>query len=112
LASQVLEESRRLNILAADLRGDKATRDAAEEGCYRPRAAAAVSTSSNLFNRNRWINESDVLVFDDAHGAEHYISDMWTDSAHVSKQKELYGSLLASLRPGFSDPQIRSILTK
>ena len=112
LAGQVLEEAKRLKIPAADLRGDKTTRDAAEEGRYRTRTAVAVSTYSNLFNRKPVINESDVLVFDDAHGAEQYISDMWTVSAHASKQRELYGSLLAALRPGFSDQQIRSILTK
>ena len=112
LAGQVLEEAKRLKIAAADLRGDKDTRDAAEEGRYRTRAGIAVSTYPNLFNRWAVIKEADILIFDDAHGAEHYVSDMWTVSASASRQKNLYGSLLAALRPGFSDSQIRSILNK
>ncbi len=112
LAGQVLDEAKRLKMAAADVRGDKDSRSAAEEGRYRTRAAIAVSTYSNLFNRRPVIREADVLIFDDAHGAEQYVSDMWTVSASASKQKELYGSLLAAMKPGFSDSQIRSILSK
>jgi superfamily II DNA or RNA helicase len=111
-AGQVIEEVTRLHIAAADVRGDKTTRDAMEEGRYRTRAAIGVYTYSNLFNRWPVIREADVLILDDAHGAEQYVSDMWTVSASAARQKELYGSLLAALKPGFSDSQIRSILNK
>lgn len=112
LAGQALEEARRLSIAAADVRGDKESRKPAEEGRYRTCAAIAVTTYSNIFNRWPAIREADVLIFDDAHGAEQYVSDMWTVSASASKQKELYGSLLAALRQGFSDSQLRSILNR
>lgn len=112
LAGQALEEAKRLKISAADVRGTKDSRDPAEEGRYRTGAAIAVTTYSNLFNIKPIIRESDVLIFDDAHGAEQYVADMWTVSASASKQKDLYGSLLAALRPGFSESQVRSILNK
>jgi superfamily II DNA or RNA helicase len=78
LAGQVLNEGARLGIQCADLRGTKDTRNPTEEGRYRTAAAVAVSTYSNLFNINPVLRDCDVIIFDDAHGAEQYDADMWT----------------------------------
>src|SRR5260370_2421098 len=112
LAGQVLDESKRLGIPCADLRGTKDTRSGLEEGRYRTGEAIAVTTYSNLFNVNPVLRESDLVVFDDAHGAEQYVADMWTVSANMTRDKDLYNSLLAALRPGLSESQIRTILDK
>ncbi len=112
LAGQVLLEGARLGISCADLRGAKDTRSAAEEGRYRTGAAVAVSTYSNLFNINPVLQDCDVVIFDDAHGAEQYVADMWTVSANLSKDADLYNSLLSALRPGLSESQVRSLLDK
>lgn len=112
LAGQVLTEAKRLGLPCADLRGTKETRSASEEGRYRTGDAIAVTTYSNLFNINPVLRETDLIVFDDAHGAEQYVADMWTVSASAAREKDLYNSLLAALRPGLSESQIRSILDK
>jgi len=112
LAGQVLEESKRLGIPCADLRGTKDTRSGLEEGRYRTGEAIAVTTYSNLFNVNPVLRESDLIVFDDAHGAEQYVADMWTVSASMTRDKDLYNSLLSALRPGLSESQIRTIVDK
>ena len=112
LAGQVLEEAKRLGISAADLRGTKDTRSSLEEGRYRTGDAIAVTTYSNLFNINPVIRESDFIALDDAHGAEQYVADMWTVSANSAKEEDLYNSLLAALRPGLSESQVRTILDK
>jgi hypothetical protein len=112
LAGQVLEEAKRLKIAFADVRGTKETRNAAEEGRYRTGAAVAITTYSNLFNINPVIHEADVIVFDDAHGAEQYVADTWAVNASASKFPELYNSLLAALRPGLTESQVRSVLEK
>ncbi|HXJ39634.1 MAG TPA: DEAD/DEAH box helicase family protein, partial [Bryobacteraceae bacterium] len=112
LAGQVLEEAKRLRVSTADVRGDKERRDKSEEGRYRTGEATAVTTYSNLFNINPVIRESDVIIFDDAHGAEQYVSDMWSVSVSSSKQKALFGTLIAALRPGFTDAQTRSLLSR
>ncbi len=112
LAGQVLIEGSRLGVSCADLRGARDTRNAAEEGRYRTGAAVAVSTYSNLFNINPVLRDCDVIIFDDAHGAEQYVADMWTVSANASQDANLYNSLLAGLRAGLSDSQVRSILDK
>jgi len=112
LAGQVLTEAKKLSIACADLRGTKETRSASEEGRYRTGTAIAVTTYSNLFNINPVLQECDLVVFDDAHGAEQYVADMWTARADTAKNEELYNSLLAALRPGLSDSQVRAILDK
>jgi DEAD/DEAH box helicase len=112
LAGQVLEEAKRLGISAADLRGTKDTRSSLEEGRYRTGDAIAVTTYSNLFNINPVLRESDFIVLDDAHGAEQYVADMWTVSATSTREEDLYNSLLAALRPGLSESQVRAILDK
>lgn len=112
LAGQVLEEARRLKLPVADLRGTKETRSPSEEGRYRTGSAVAVTTYSNLFNINPVLQETDLLVFDDAHGAEQYVADMWTVSVSSSRHQALFHSLLNALRPGLSPGQVRSILDK
>jgi hypothetical protein len=112
LAGQVLAEAARLGVACADLRGTKETRSSAEEGRYKTGSAIGVTTYSNLFNSNPVVKEAEFLAFDDAHGAEHYVSDMWTVSADLAKEESLYNSLLAALRPGMSESQIRSVLDK
>jgi hypothetical protein len=112
LAGQVLAEAKRLSIPCADLRGTKETRSASEEGRYRTGAAIAVTTYSNLFNIKPVLQECDVLVFDDAHGGEQYVADMWTVGAKAVDDQALYNSLLAALRPALSDSQVRAILDK
>lgn len=52
LAGQVLAEAGKLGIAAADVRGDKNSRSAAEVGKFLTAGAVAVSTYSNLFNRS------------------------------------------------------------
>jgi hypothetical protein len=83
-----------------------------EEGRYRTGDATAVTTYSNLFNIKPVLRESDFIVLDDAHGAEQYVADMWSVSASHSVDPEFYNSLLAALRPGLSEPQVRTILDK
>ena len=112
LAGQVLTEVSRLNIKGADLRGTKASRDVAEEGRFRTRAGIAVTTYSNLFNVNPVIQECDLLVFDDAHGGEHFVADMWTVNVRRSTERGLYDELLTSLRSGLSEGQMRAITDK
>ncbi|HXP83107.1 MAG TPA: DEAD/DEAH box helicase [Bryobacteraceae bacterium] len=105
LAGQVLEESKRLGIAAADLRGGKATRDAAEEGRYRTRTALGITTYSNLFNIKPVLQDPDVIVLDDAHGGEQYVTSTWTVIASKMEEPALYHSLLAALGPGLSESQ-------
>jgi hypothetical protein len=109
LAGQVLLEASKLGISTADLRGTKATRDQTEVGRYLTGNSVAVTTYSNLFNAKPIINGAEILVLDDAHGGEHYVSDMWSVGVGSKNDGPLYSSLLAALRPALSDAQFSEV---
>ena len=58
------------------------------------------------------IKDAELIICDDAHGAEEYVSDMWTVSASIFNNVALYESLVAGLRPGLSESQMRVILDR
>jgi hypothetical protein len=110
LAAQVLTEAGQIGVPVADLRGDKSTRSQAEVGKFLTTSAVAVSTYSNLFNTNPVIKDCGLLVLDDAHGGEHYVSDMWTVRVDSSDNPAEYSALIAALRPALSASQLSEIL--
>jgi len=110
LAKQVLREANNLGIDCANLTGTKETRDAGEVGRYTTGHAIGVTTFSNLFNVNPVVQDSNVLVFDDAHGGEHYVAAMWTVRIGAEDNKGIYQDVLAALRPSLSDSQYRVVI--
>jgi len=109
LAMQVLNEAEKLGFECADLTGTKKTRHVAEVGRYQSGKAVAVTTYSNLFNSNPIIQPSRLLVFDDAHGGEHFVSDMWSVNIQDDNNSDVYGEALTVLRPAISDSQYQMI---
>ena len=109
LAGQILDEAANLGIDCADLRGTKDTRSAAEEGKYLSAQAIGVTTYSNLFNVNPVIQSSDVIVFDDAHGGEQYLANMWTVRISSREHNDIYTEVVTAIRPALSDTQYSTI---
>ncbi len=109
LAAQALAEGIRLGIPVADLRGDKLSRDPAEVGRFLTKDAVAVTTYSNLFNVNPVIKDCGLVVFDDAHGGEHYAADMWTVTVDADKHPAVYSTLLTALRGSLSPAQFSEV---
>lgn len=110
LAGQVIAEAKRLGISVADLRGTKNTRNPAEEGRFRTRAAIGVTTYANLFNVHPVVRDCELLVCDDAHGAEQSVADMWTVSVKKADHPGVYASLIADLRASISESHLEAIL--
>ena len=109
LAKQILREAGRLGLDCADLTGNKDTRKAAEVGRYNIASAVGVTTYSNLFNVNPVIQPSDVLILDDAHGGEHFVSEMWTVRIEAGEHVQLYRDVLTALRPALTESQLRIV---
>lgn len=109
LAKQVLKEAESLGIDCADITGAKDTRDPSEVGRYKAGRAIGVTTYANLFNVKPVVQTSDVIVFDDAHGGEHFVSDMWSVRIRTDEYRELYTNILTALRPVLTDNQYRNI---
>lgn len=109
LANQVMEEAERLGIEYADLTGSREQRDRGEEGRFLNRQAVGVTTYSNLFNVNPVVDEPETLIFDDAHGGEHYVSDMWSARIRADDHPDEFNSALAAIRPMLTDAQFRRV---
>lgn len=109
LAKQVLREAEKLGIECADLTGSKDTRDASEAGRYTMGRAIGVTTFSNLFNVKPVVQASNILVFDDAHGGEHYVAALWTVKIDAEENGKVYSDVLTALRPSLSESQYRVV---
>lgn len=110
LASQVIEEARRLSISVADLRGSKERRSGIEEGKFLDCSTVAVSTYSNLFNVNPIINQSETLILDDAHGGGEFAASMWTVRVSSDEYRDIHEDLLAVLTPLMTETQVAELL--
>ncbi|MEX2374115.1 MAG: DEAD/DEAH box helicase [Dehalococcoidia bacterium] len=109
LAHQALSEASKLGLPAADLTGDRDHRSAAEVGRYARAEAVGITTYSNLFNANPVVQASNVLVLDDMHGGDEYVSQRWTVRVSRMELPSLYDELRLELRPGLSSTQWRKV---
>ncbi len=109
LVGQVIDEAQRLGIVCADLRGTKNTRNPAEEAKYKQHSAIGVTTFSNLWNINPVVKGAGVLILDDAHGGEQFVSSMWTVSVKRYLDPDLFNDLLQALSPAMTEAQIKAI---
>lgn len=109
LARQIIKEAENLGIEYANLIGNKNIRDRGEEGRYKSGEAIGISTYSNLFNINPVIQESDVLILDDAHGGAKHVINMWSVSIKRKNFSQIYDDVLHELRSGLTDSQYRIV---
>lgn len=57
----------------------------------------AVTTYSSLFNTNSFFKDAGVIIFDDAHAAEAYVSSLW--SVHIERDTSAHIAMQALLKP-------------
>ncbi len=77
--------------------------------CYDPSAVAkykqghavAVTTYSSVFNTNPFFEDPDIIIIDDAHAAENYISKLWSIEVERLKNehKATFDALCALVKP-------------
>jgi Type III restriction enzyme, res subunit/Helicase C-terminal domain len=102
LCAQVNEQARRYGIKTALLVGSQGKYDTTSFYEYQQGKAIAVTTYSGVFNTNPRISDPEVIICDDAHAADNYISDLWTLSISRVDHQLLYMSiyrLLESVMP-------------
>ncbi len=58
---------------------------------------------------NPLIRETDLLVFDDAHGGEQFVSGMWTVSIRRRTDSALFHQVLQALSPAMTEAQVKAI---
>lgn len=98
LVKQVVKKANELyGIRAVDFTGSRRDYDPESESAYERASAVAVTNYSSLFNTNTFFDNAEIIIFDDAHGAESYIVSNWSLELSRTKHKEIYETLRDSL---------------
>jgi hypothetical protein len=98
LCCQVEEQAQRYGIQTALLIGPQSAYDTALFSQYQQGNKIAITTYSGVFNTNPRINDPEVVICDDAHAADNYISALWTISIERNKHKQLYEAICRTLQ--------------
>ena len=112
LVNQVVEQAEeKYGLTVLGFTGSARNYDATARAEYLIAGRAAVTTYSSLFNTNPFFSNADIVIVDDSHVADNYISELWSirierlNSAHTA----LHAALQGVLRP-LIDPLSRSRL--
>jgi hypothetical protein len=89
LVRQVVAAADKEGIEVVDLSGPSAQWDTAARSRYERAKATAVVAYSSIFNTSPKLIQADVIVFDDAHAGEQYVSKAYT----VEVPRQPYGSI-------------------
>jgi len=73
--------------------------------------AIAISTYSSLFNISPRFNDPNVIICDDAHGAENYIASMWSLEIDRFKHEDLFFKIISLFEDVLPSAFIDSIKT-
>jgi len=93
LAYQVAKHSEEYGIPTEVFVGPKTGYNPEKLSSYQAGDIIAISNYSGLFNVNPGINDPQIIILDDAHGAESYIGSMWSISINRRTHPDLYASI-------------------
>lgn len=100
LVSQVCALSNsQYGIDARPFLGSKREFNSSDKAQYESASCIAVTTYSALFNSNSYFNDSDFLIFDDAHSAENYVVAPWSIEIRAEQEPGLSEAILKTMRP-------------
>ncbi len=102
LVNQVVEQAKSkygLNVLG--FTGKKANYDSSAVAKYKQGMAVAVTTYSSVFNIKPFFNNPDIVIVDDTHAAENYVSKLWSleIKRFDSQQKSTHEMLCSLVKP-------------
>ena len=102
-AAEQAEEKYGLSVL--NFTGSASAYDPQDKAAYRTADHVAITTYSSLFNTNPYFHDADVVILDDAHASENYVSVLWSvrinSKDHDTAYKALRGLLKSFL--GYTD---------
>lgn len=111
LAVQTARKLEDYGIPPSLLIGSSRKWDQADLARYQAAGSVAVSTYSHVFNSRPKIDTADVLILDDAHAADGYVSKPWSLKVNRRSHEGAYKDLLAALSPALDPlllPHLRS----
>lgn len=112
LVNQVVEQSKeKYGIKTTAFTGSIREYSQHSKSNYNQNKTIAVTTYKAFFNNNTFFNDADLLIFDDAHSAEDYISDFWSVNINRYDNETLYLRICEILKSEVDD-NIYSRMTK
>jgi hypothetical protein len=102
LVNQVVEQAEdKYGLSVLGFTGAVKNFEPAAKADYRSGARVAVTTYSSLFNTNPFFDDADLLIVDDVHAGEGYISALWTVRIERTNlgHEALHGALRNVLKP-------------
>jgi hypothetical protein len=101
LVNQVVEQAEsKYGLSVLGFTGSARKYDPSDVAKYKQGHAIAVTTYSSIFNTNPFFDDPDIIVIDDAHAAENYVSKLWSiniDSLDA-KHKTTFDALCAVIK--------------
>lgn len=79
--------------------GSRANYDAQASSEWMNAEAVAITTYSSLFNTNPFFDEPNLIILDDAHSAENYVSSFWSLLIERSQHAAAFAALAGVITP-------------
>lgn len=111
LCGQVVEQSSSYGIPCVLLTGPQSEYLLSDFGRYQRAESIAITTYSGLFNISPRINDPHVVICDDAHAADSYVSGLWTLTINRYTTPNAFKAVYAALRGVMSDNAAHRIET-
>ncbi|WP_323635271.1 DEAD/DEAH box helicase [Pectobacterium polaris] len=102
LVNQVVEQAEnKYGLSVLGFTGAKSEYDPVSVARYKQGQSVAITTYSSVFNVNPFFSDPDVIIIDDAHAAENYISKLWSFevSRFENEQSSLYNAMSELIKP-------------
>ncbi|WP_024614675.1 DEAD/DEAH box helicase family protein [Clostridium sp. Ade.TY] len=95
LVNQVVEQSKdKYGIKTIAFTGKFKDYTQINKSLYNSCKSIAVTTYSSFFNNSTFFNDPDVIIFDDAHSAENYISSFWSVNINSDNNNVLFRKIV------------------
>lgn len=99
LVRQVVAAAEKEGIDVVDLSGPAKQWDPADQNRYERAKATAVVAYGSIFNTSPKLIEANVIVFDDAHAGEQYVSNAYTIGVDRQSHGQVWSEVLEAVAP-------------
>lgn len=108
----VAQAEEKYGLSVVGFTGSKHEYSPQDETKYKLGETVAITTYSSMFNTNPYFDDADVIIVDDAHAAENYVTKLW--SLHIERFNDRHKTVhnaLSTLLKNYLDPLSYTRLT-
>ncbi len=109
LCAQIKKHSESYGIPTALLTGKQKDYDENLFIRYQRAQLIAITTYTGIFNINPRINDAEIIICDDAHAGDAYVSSFWTLEINRMENEDIFNNILRILKPSLDGELIRKM---